>query len=96
MATLPLGDELKQRVDLSDAAAKMSDVRTNHLNVCKPQKNMSSLCDVSAFIRMAGLRQRAIPESHNGRTRIDKILNKRSQDEIVISRSTVWLLYKAI
>ena len=55
---------------------------------------MSTLCDVSAFIRMAGLRQRTIPESHNGRTRIDKILNKRSQDEIVISRSTVLLLYQ--
>ena len=50
---------------------------------------MSFPCDVSAFIRMAGLRQRTIPESHNRRTRIDKILNKRSQDEIVISRSTV-------
>ena len=55
---------------------------------------MSTLCDVSAFIRMAGLRQRTIPESHNGRTRIDKILNKRSQDEIVISRSTVGHIYK--
>ena len=28
LATLPLGDELKQRVDLSDAAAKVIDVRT--------------------------------------------------------------------
>ena len=55
---------------------------------------MSTLCDVSAFIRMAGLRQRTIPESHKRRTRIDKILNKRSQDEIVISRSTVGHIYK--
>ena len=66
LATLPLGDELKQRVDLSDATAKMIDVRTTLLKSLFTTKNMSTLCDVSAFIRMAGLRQRTIPESHNG------------------------------